>query len=61
MSKPIDHLTLTGRYAGQPYCGNARKEGEVYAHLPPVEEPIDWTRRKVRCAACLAVLVEVAQ
>jgi len=54
----IDHMTLTGRYAGQTYCGAPRMPGLVYAHLPYLlsEQVNAWADRFLRCEQCKEIL-----
>ncbi len=61
MSKLV-HLTHTGRYAGAPYCGAARGEGEGIhlqsAYQKGVESPQAYIDQHVTCAACRKVYAE---
>lgn len=49
------HLTHTGPYAGQTFCGVSRDiEGDRYIHLPYA--PMSPELRATICVDCLAVL-----
>ena len=52
----IDHLTMTGRYAGQTYCGEPRIEGERYGHTPYITDIDAWALQHVSCKECRDIL-----
>ncbi|MNW64857.1 hypothetical protein D3C74_431800 [compost metagenome] len=36
----MTHFTLTGRYAGQTYCGQPRNDNDEYIHIKSEQSPI---------------------
>lgn len=48
----VVHLTFTGRFAGQTFCGGARKAGALYHH-PRIDLLDDPAYRAGVCPACL--------
>lgn len=52
-----DHLSLTGRYAGERVCG--RIDGTA-CHLPYVRDVDAWAREHIACEECRRILAESA-
>ena len=52
-----DHISLTGRYAGERVCGRI---GGTACHLPYVRDVDAWAREHVACEDCRRILAESA-
>jgi hypothetical protein len=50
----MQHLTMTGRWAGETYCGAPRAPDGNYCHANPAQL-IDATQRASICPECLKI------
>lgn len=55
------HFTLTGKYAGQTYCGEVRNDSDKYMHIQGENTPIMQTllgEGSELCEGCKAMYLE---
>ncbi|MGG4105204.1 hypothetical protein AAXB25_14905 [Paenibacillus lautus] len=55
------HFTLTGRYAGQTYCGEVRNDSDTYMHIKGESTPIMQAllnKDSDLCDVCKAVYLD---
>lgn len=59
------HFTLTGRYAGQTYCGEQRNETDKYMHIKgektPIMQRLLHSHDSELCSQCKEIYIEAGE